>query len=119
MLNSPVFRRVSPVPQAWRPSDQPAGANLGRRWLMTALASLVCGLAVLTANPSAHQAARRDGPWGEIQLSPLYLEAPASLIEAAPRPNQTTVWFFAHMGEADLREKPDRGLIGPRGRFDQ
>lgn len=42
-------------------------------------------------------------PWGIIETSPLYLEAPPELLAATPRPDQTPLWFFAVPTESHVR----------------
>jgi hypothetical protein len=34
------------------------------------------------------------GPWGELMISSMYLEAPNSVIEVVPKPNSVTRWSF-------------------------
>jgi len=60
-------------------------------------------LAVLTASVrGAPLADAATPPWGTIELTPLYLEAPPELLAATPRPDQTPLWFFAVTSELEL-----------------
>ncbi|MEI6597815.1 MAG: hypothetical protein WCL22_02115 [bacterium] len=35
-----------------------------------------------------------QGPWGELTISSMYLEAPNSVIDVIPKPNSVTRWSF-------------------------
>ncbi len=43
------------------------------------------------------------GPWGELQSSPIYLEAPDHLLASVPKPNSVPRWCFPGADGASLR----------------
>lgn len=45
----------------------------------------------------------REGPWGILEVSTAYLEAPPALMESLPKPNQRPVWHFSSFDEPTLR----------------
>ncbi len=44
------------------------------------------------------------GPWGELEVRSLYLEAPDSLVAGLKQPSSTTAWNFPGGSEASIRE---------------
>lgn len=70
------------------------------------IALLVAGVSGVEARPPSTASNERSSaaaaPWGQLEYSTLFLEAPAHLIEAAPKPNQSPVWFFAGSDAASL-----------------
>jgi hypothetical protein len=50
----------------------------------------------------------RSGPWGELEISRMYLEAPDALIAAVQRPNSTPLWNFPGGTEKSVRELLER-----------
>jgi hypothetical protein len=45
----------------------------------------------------------QPGPWGQIEFSPIYLEAPDSLLASVPKPNSIPRWVFPGADGASLR----------------
>jgi hypothetical protein len=105
-------------------SDRP------RTWrrLTVALACLLASVGALAASatePSASNAPaaaappqsglpQAPAPWGSLTLRPLYLEAPASLIEAIRKPDQIPIWHFPNATPGSLRVLlGEKGLTGP------
>ncbi len=48
--------------------------------------------------------AGHPGPWGDLEISSMYIEAPDFLLDTVQRPNSTPVWNFPGGTEASLRE---------------
>lgn len=46
----------------------------------------------------------RPGPWGELEVRTVYLEAPDPLLAAVAKPNAVTRWVFEQMSEGGARE---------------
>lgn len=46
----------------------------------------------------------RSGPWGELEVRTVYLEAPDSLLAAIAKPNSVTRWVFEQTTEAAVRD---------------
>ena len=46
----------------------------------------------------------RPGPWGDLEVRTVYLEAPDSLLAAVAKPNSVTRWVFEQMSEDGVRE---------------
>ncbi len=46
----------------------------------------------------------RPGPWGELEVRTVYLEAPDPLLAAVAKPNAVTRWVFEQMSEGGVRE---------------
>ena len=70
---------------------------------------LALGLALLL--PASVSAAHeepvwraRSGPWGELEVRTVYLEAPDSLLAAIAKPNSVTRWVFEQTTEAAVRD---------------
>ena len=54
----------------------------------------------------------RPGPWGDLEIRSLYLEAPDSLVAGLKQPNSTTAWNFPGGSEASLAALFERaGLV--------
>ena len=51
------------------------------------------------------------GPWGDLEIRAVYLEAPDSLITTFPKPNSTTRWCFPKATEASLRELCEKASL--------
>ena len=83
--------------------------------------SLLAGVAALGWSVSAHAAAKEKpvasvppakepveaghpGPWGKLEISTIYIEAPDDLLEAVQRPNSIPIWNFPDGTEKELRE---------------
>ena len=101
----------------WRNLHLPSGESLETsrakyfpmhyRQLPTAILSafaVVCGvLETVHAAPApkpaeAPEIPAKPGPWGQLETSPIYLEAPAALLADVPKPNSVPRWSFV---EAD------------------
>ncbi len=70
---------------------------------------LALGLALLL--PASVSAAHeepvwraRSGPWGDLEVRTVYLEAPDSLLAAIAKPNSVTRWVFEQTTEAAVRD---------------
>ncbi|MFM9000485.1 MAG: hypothetical protein ACKORB_02505 [Opitutia bacterium] len=46
----------------------------------------------------------KPGPWGDLEVHTVFLEAPDSLIAVSAKPNSTTRWTFEQMSEGAVRE---------------
>ena len=46
----------------------------------------------------------RPGPWGQLEISPMYIEAPEYLLDSVQRPNAVPVWHFPGGTEKGLRQ---------------
>lgn len=46
----------------------------------------------------------QPGPWGELEVRTVYLEAPDALLAAVAKPNAVTRWVFEQMSESGVRE---------------
>lgn len=46
----------------------------------------------------------RSGPWGNLEVRTVYLEAPDSLLAAIAKPNSVTRWVFEQTTEAAVRD---------------
>lgn len=46
----------------------------------------------------------RPGPWGQLEVSAMYIEAPDALLESVQRPNTVPVWIFPDGNEKSVRE---------------
>ncbi len=46
----------------------------------------------------------KPGPWGQLETTPIYLEAPDYLLANVPKPNSTPRWIFPGGTEASLRQ---------------
>jgi len=46
----------------------------------------------------------RSGPWGELEVRPVYLEAPDALLAAVAKPNAATRWVFEQMTPEGVRD---------------
>lgn len=68
-------------------------------WLLLCLA----GLPLRAANGEDSWKAR-PGPWGELEVRTVYLEAPDPLLAAVAKPNAVTRWVFEQMSEDGVRE---------------
>ncbi len=56
----------------------------------------------------------RPGPWGELEVRTVYLEAPDPLLAAVAKPNAVTRWVFEQMSEGGVRELLQRhGVPAP------
>ena len=47
--------------------------------------------------------AAKPGPWGQLESSPIYLEAPDFLLASVPKPNSVPHWSFVGMDATALR----------------
>ena len=47
--------------------------------------------------------AAKPGPWGQLESSPIYLEAPDFLLAGVPKPNSVPHWSFVGMDATALR----------------
>ena len=54
--------------------------------------------AAAPAKPAASEeeprSAARPGPWGQLEVSPIYLEAPDYMLAHVPKPNSVPHWSF-------------------------
>ena len=82
------------------------------RQLLTLILSALavdCGLAetILVAPPATPAgvpvSAAKPGPWGQLESSPIYLEAPEFLLASVPKPNSVPHWSFVGLDAAALR----------------
>ncbi len=46
----------------------------------------------------------RPGPWGDLEVRTVYLEAPDALLAAVAKPNAITRWVFEQMSESGVRD---------------
>ena len=46
----------------------------------------------------------RAGPWGQLEISSMYLEAPDSSLDSVPRPNAVPIWNFPDGSDAGVRQ---------------
>ena len=53
--------------------------------------------------PREQVEAGHPGPWGELEISPMYIEAPDYLLDTVQRPNSKPVWNFPGGTESSLR----------------
>ena len=82
---------------------------------MLAVALFFCGggltVAVAKEKPVAAPAAPKEavveghpGPWGQLEISSMYIEAPDALLDTVQRPNAVPIWFFPEGTEAGVRQ---------------
>ncbi|NBX34221.1 hypothetical protein EBR16_02475 [bacterium] len=80
---------------------------------------LSIGLALLGAATlgAAHEEPvwkARPGPWGELEVRAIYMEAPDSLLAAVAKPNSVTRWVFEQTTETAVRSLLQRcGVPAP------
>lgn len=67
---------------------------------------LALGFACLPLSAATGEKAwkTRPGPWGELEVRTVYLEAPDPLLAAVAKPNAVTRWVFEQMSEGGVRE---------------
>jgi len=67
---------------------------------------LTCILAWLPAVAASGDASwkARPGPWGDLEVRTVYLEAPDALLAAVAKPNAVTRWVFEQMSESGVRD---------------
>ena len=53
--------------------------------------------------PHEQVEAGHPGPWGDLEISPMYIEAPDYLLDTVQRPNSKPVWNFPGGTESSLR----------------
>ena len=65
-----------------------------------------CCLAWLTVFAATDEAGwkARPGPWGDLEVRTVYLEAPDALLAAVAKPNSVTRWVFEQMSESGVRD---------------
>ena len=54
-----------------------------------------------------------SGPWGNLEIHSLYIEAPNSMLEALPKPNSTPRWCFS------LNEEPSLKVLFTKAKLPQ
>ncbi len=63
--------------------------------------------AAAPAKPAASEeeprSAARPGPWGQLEVSPIYLEAPDYMLAHVPKPNSVPHWSFVGADGVSLR----------------
>ena len=69
-------------------------------WALVGLA--LCGWPRLAAAEPVWKA--KPGPWGELEVRTVYLEAPDTLLAAVAKPNSVTRWVFEQTTETAVRE---------------
>ena len=57
-----------------------------------------------TAPAKEQVEAGHPGPWGELEISSMYIEAPDYLLDTVQRPNSIPIWNFPGGTESSLRE---------------
>ncbi len=74
---------------------------------------LNCVIALSTrANPSPEPVWNsKPGPWGDLEVRAMYLEAPDSLIATVPKPNTVVSWMFPGATPASLKQLFDRAKL--------
>lgn len=67
---------------------------------------LLCSLGCLSAFAASGDASwkSRPGPWGDLEVRTVYLEAPDALLAAVAKPNAVTRWVFEQMSESGVRD---------------
>lgn len=67
---------------------------------------LLCSLGCLSAFAASGVASwkSRPGPWGDLEVRTVYLEAPDALLAAVAKPNAVTRWVFEQMSESGVRD---------------
>lgn len=96
-----------------------------RRILFWAVACFTC-FAPLAAAPAAEPVWKaKPGPWGDLEVRTVYLEAPDTLLAAVAKPNSVTRWVFEQTTETAVRDTLRRcevpaamvdGLLAPARR---
>jgi len=69
-------------------------------WALVGLA--LCGWPRLAAAEPVWKA--KPGPWGELEVRTVYLEAPDTLLAAVAKPNSVTRWVFEQTTETAVRD---------------
>lgn len=81
-----------------------------------ALCLALCGSPTLDAAPEEPVWKARPGPWGELEVRSIYMEAPDSLLAAVAKPNSVTRWVFEQTTENAVRALLQRcGVPAPVG----
>ena len=85
-------------------------------WFAQSFRLLVaCGLPCLLG--AAHEEPvwkARPGPWGDLEVRAIYMEAPDSLLAAVAKPNSITRWVFEQTTESAVRAQLQRcGVPAP------
>ena len=55
----------------------------------------------------------RPGPWGKLETSSMYIEAPDNLLDSVQRPNSVPVWHFPGGTETALRQLFTKAGLAP------
>lgn len=81
-----------------------------------ALGLVLGGSPTLEAAPEEPVWKARPGPWGELEVRSIYMEAPDSLLAAVAKPNSVTRWVFEQTTEGAVRSLLQRcGVPAPLG----
>ncbi|GBL28908.1 hypothetical protein EMGBS10_00580 [Opitutia bacterium] len=81
-----------------------------------ALCLALCGSPTLDAAHEEPVWKARPGPWGELEVRSIYMEAPDSLLAAVSKPNSVTRWVFEQTTENAVRALLQRcGVPAPVG----
>ena len=73
-----------------------------------------CGMASLRAAPHVEPVWKANpGPWGDLEVRTIYMEAPDSLLAAVAKPNSVTRWVFEQTTESAVRALLQRCGVPP------
>lgn len=70
-------------------------------WALVGLSLLPLGLGAAPAEPVWKA---KPGPWGDLEVRTVYLEAPDSILAAVAKPNSVTRWVFEQTTETAVRD---------------
>jgi len=70
-------------------------------WALVGLSLLPLGLGAARAEPVWKA---KPGPWGDLEVRTVYLEAPDSILAAVAKPNSVTRWVFEQTTETAVRD---------------
>jgi hypothetical protein len=87
-------------------------------WFLALLSIVLpfCAESALAAAQEEPVWKARPGPWGELEVRSIYMEAPDSLLSAVAKPNSVTRWVFEQTTENAVRALLQRcGVPDPVG----
>ena len=70
--------------------------------ILTCILAWLPAAAVAASGDASWKA--RPGPWGDLEIRTVYLEAPDALLAAVAKPNAVTRWVFEQMSESGVRD---------------